>query len=149
MCFQCRKMHYYLRRLVQAHPEKIRLIHRHFPMDHKFNPIVPAPYHIGSGVLALFAIYANSQGKFWEANDYFFYLGSRREAFGTSGIASQLELSHADLVLALNEKRYLKKLIDDIRTGIELGITATPTYVINGKLFVGHIPLNRLTRFLN
>ena len=149
MCFQCRKMHYYLRRLIQAHPEKIQLIHRHFPMDNKFNPIVPEPYHVGSGLLALMAIHAKGNEKFWEANDYFFILGSRREAFGTSVVAAKLGLSNAGLVMALNDKRYIKKLFNDVRSGLENGITATPTYLINGKLYEGRIPAKILTSILN
>jgi len=47
-CFQCKKMHFFLRRLIAEYPDKIRLVHRHFPMDHKLNPIVKAPFHVGS-----------------------------------------------------------------------------------------------------
>ena len=42
-CFQCKKMHQYLRGLVSRYPNKIRLVHRSFPMDHDFNFIVPGP----------------------------------------------------------------------------------------------------------
>jgi len=147
MCFHCRTMHYHLRRLVEAHPEKIRIVHRHFPMDHRYNPIVQAPHHEGAGVLALFAIHAKNEGKFWEANDYFYFLGARREAFGTTDIASTLGLSNAGLVNALNDREYLTQLINDIRTGLELGITATPAYVIDGDLYQGQIPSRILREY--
>ena len=48
-CFQCRKMHYYLRELVARHPDKIRLTHCNFPMDHEFNPIVDGAFSCGLG----------------------------------------------------------------------------------------------------
>ena len=63
-CFQCKKMHFYLRQLIAEHPDKIRLVHRHFPMDHNFNPIVKEPFHIGSGYMAILSIYAASKNKF-------------------------------------------------------------------------------------
>ena len=147
MCFHCRSMHYHLRRLVEANPEKIRLVHRHFPMDHRYNPIVREPHHIGAGALALFAIHAKNEGKFWEANDYFYLLGARREAFGTSGIASTLGLQNAGLVNALNDNNYLAQLYNDIKTGLELGITATPAYRIDGKLYQGQIPSRILREY--
>ncbi len=68
-CFQCKKMHYFLRGLVAQHPQKIRIVHRHFPMDEKVNPIVKEPYHPGSGKLARLAIQAAFLGRFWEFND--------------------------------------------------------------------------------
>ena len=40
-CFQCRKMHYYLRKLVARYPDKIRITHCSFPMDQEFNPLLP------------------------------------------------------------------------------------------------------------
>jgi uncharacterized membrane protein len=39
-CFQCKKMHFFLRRIIESNPDKIRLVHRHFPMDHTINPLL-------------------------------------------------------------------------------------------------------------
>ncbi len=64
-CFQCRKMHYYLRNLVGRFPDKIRLVHHNYPLDHEFNPIVKEPFHVGSGKMALLAIHAAATGSFW------------------------------------------------------------------------------------
>ena len=74
-CFQCKKMHFFLRRLVAQHPDKIRLVHRNYPLDHELNPIVVSqPYHVGSGKMALVANAAGISGKFWEMNDLLFGL---------------------------------------------------------------------------
>lgn len=148
MCFQCRKMHYYFRRLMETHPDKIRIVHRHFPMDHQYNPIVREPYHFGAGQLALFAIHAKNKGKFWEANDYFYALGASGEAFGTSGIASTLGLTNAGLVTALRDQEYMSRLFADIKAGLELGITATPGYFIDGEVYEGQIPPRIITEAL-
>ena len=66
LCFQCRKMHYYLRDLVARYPDKIRLVHRNYPMDHEFNPMVKEPFHVGAGKMALLAIHAAASGSFLE-----------------------------------------------------------------------------------
>jgi protein-disulfide isomerase len=49
----------------------------------------------------------------------------------------------------LNNTKIQEKLIKDIRAGVALGITATPSYVINGELYSGTIPENILAPVLN
>jgi len=148
MCFQCRKMHYYLRRLIETHPDKIRLVHRHFPMDHQYNPLVKEPYHVGAGALAIMAIHAKENGVFWHANDYFYAKGALRESINTLSVASALGLTNTGLVNALNDHEYLAGLFTDIKAGLELGITATPSYLIDGKLYEGQIPPKIITEAL-
>lgn len=72
LCFQCKKMHFFLRNLVSRYPEKLRLVHRHFPMDHSYNPIVKEPFHPGAGILSLIAISSVENNRFWKTNDYLF-----------------------------------------------------------------------------
>jgi protein-disulfide isomerase/uncharacterized membrane protein len=145
MCFQCRKMHYHLRRLAETHPQKIRLVHRHFPMDHQYNPLVRKPYHTGAGKLALVAITAQDKGKFWESNDYLYNLGTRQGKIQISDIASALDLKQEEIAGGLKDQDCLSRLIYDIKSGLKLGIYATPSYVINDKLYQGHIPPEQLT----
>ncbi|MEW6079347.1 MAG: vitamin K epoxide reductase family protein [Thermodesulfobacteriota bacterium] len=138
LCFQCRKMHYYLRRLVEAHPDKIRLVHRHFPVDNKFNPLIKDKFHVGSGKLALLAIYAAQKGKFWEASDLLFQVP--RENLPLPAVAEMTGLDARELAWALRSEwiRYL--LLNDIREGLKLGVVGTPTYVINNEMYLGIIP---------
>jgi len=148
LCTQCRIKHFYLRRLISENPDKIRVIHRHFPMDHKFNPLVAEPYHLGSGILAIFSIYAQAQDKFWEANDLFFQMNKSLGAISSRKIAEELDLSPDQLVAAQYDRHILYKLQKDLEKGLELGLTGTPGYVINGEVFQGHIPPRLLKRIL-
>ncbi len=140
LCPQCRIKHFYLRRLVAQYPEKIRLVHRNFPMDHKFNPLVKEPYHMGAGLLALFSIHAQNRGKFWEANDMFFQLDKSVGAINTRTIAETLDLAPKDLDAARNDRTTLYHLQKDIEAGLKFGFTGTPGYVVNGETFQGRIP---------
>ena len=140
LCFQCRKMHFYLRELIQRHPDKIRLVHRHFPMDHKFNPIVKKPFHEGSGMMALVAIYLEKLGKFWQANDYFFSIAGQTQTIDLHQMAGKLNLNLKELTAALNDGPTRRQLSSDILQGLKLGVTGTPTYVINGKIYHATIP---------
>ena len=148
LCFQCRKFHFYLRELIQDNPEKIRLVHRHFPLDHKFNPIVRKKFHGGSGKLALFTIYAQAQGKFWEANDLFFKLNPKIKIVKLKPLAESLGLNYKDMSRAQYDAQIQSKLLKDIRAGLELGISGTPAYVIKNELYQGHIPPRILKKAL-
>jgi len=138
-CFQCKKLHFFLRQLIADHPEKIRLVHRHFPIDHRFNPIVKRPLHSGSGQMALLAIYAVSKDKFWLMNDLLFEMADRGEHISLKKLAEITGLSLKDLSQALQAPAIRRRLMMDIAAGIEHGITGTPAYVIDGRLHQGQI----------
>ena len=101
-CFQCKKMHFFLRQLIAKHPDKIRLIHRHFPMDHAVNPIVKEPFHIGSGKMALIAIHAATRNKFWQMNDLLFEMAGEGDFLNVRKLAARLELNPEELSLIRN-----------------------------------------------
>ncbi len=140
LCFQCRKMHYYLRQIVAEHPDKIRLVHRHFPMEQGYNPLVKEAFHTGSGPMALLAIAAAEQGKFWEMNDFLYEQADHKKDFNTKLLGEKLGLDSGLLSRSLGDRRVQIKLRQDIREGLKLGITGTPGFVIDGKLYQGHIP---------
>ena len=148
LCFQCKKMHLHLRELMNRHPDKIRLIHRHFPMDHKFNPIVKTPFHKGSGIMALEAIYLGKIGKFWQANDYFYSIAGKTEKINLHQMSEKLGLNVKDLSGALSDPTTRRQLSSDILRGIKLGITGTPAYVINGNVYHATIPPEILKKVL-
>jgi protein-disulfide isomerase/uncharacterized membrane protein len=139
-CFQCKKMHFFLRQLVAAHPERIRLIHKHYPMDHQFNPIVKQPFHEGSGKMALLAVYAASKGKFWEMNDLLYGLAGSKGAVDIKQLAQKVAIDANELTLAVKHPKVRTILQRDILLGNKLAIAGTPTYVINNDMYTGHIP---------
>ena len=139
-CFQCKKMHSFLRQLVADNPEKIRIIHRNYPMDHQFNPIVKRPFHVGSGQMALLAIYAVSRNKFWQMNDLLFTAAGRKKPIIIKDLAAQLELDADDMIRAINARPARYQLQQDIFAGNKLGIPGTPAFLINGKVYLGQIP---------
>ena len=148
-CFQCKKMHFFLRKLVEKNPDKIRLIHRHFPMDHKYNPMVKEPFHVGSGAMALFAEYAQTQGKFWEMNDILFDLAGKTNVINIKKLAGKVELDYRALSQSTKNRTIRYKVKHDIAIGMKLGINGTPGYVIDGKVYLGQIPPEILSKVLD
>jgi hypothetical protein len=147
-CFQCGKMHFFLRKIVEKNPDKVRLVHRHFPMDHTVNPIVKGPYHIGSGDLAYFAILAGIKGKFWKMNDLLFDIARKKNTINTKMLADKVGIDAGELSRSINHPFIRRKLRKDILNGMKLRVTGTPTYFINGKKYPGYIPPEILADFL-
>ncbi|MCU0560197.1 MAG: thioredoxin domain-containing protein [Desulfobacterales bacterium] len=145
-CFQCRKMHYHLRQLVARWPGRIRLVHCHYPMDHEFNFIVPEPFHLGSGRLALLAIHAKIHGKFWEMNDLLYQLAAAGRPLELKALADRLGLDLPGLAAALEGEAHRTLLAFQIQKGMRAKVLGTPSYLIDGRLFEGRIPAEILKR---
>lgn len=150
MCFQCGKMHIFLRNLVNRHPEELRLIHHNYPMDHLFNPLVKQPFHVGAGQMALLALYAGSKNKFWEMNDELYRIvrEDKPDGIDLKPLADRIGLPRKEIALAFSSPEYLRLLSNDIQQGLQHRITSTPSYVINGKVYPGTIPLEILSKLV-
>jgi protein-disulfide isomerase/uncharacterized membrane protein len=138
LCFQCKKMHFYLRNFIAQNPGKIRLIHKNFPMDHSLNPLVKTPYHSGSGKMAMLAVYAALKNKFLEMNDFLFK--NNKSDFNLKMAEKATGINSRELYYALRNKNIRLMVKKDIYEGLKLNIDATPAYVIEGQVYIGNIP---------
>jgi uncharacterized membrane protein/protein-disulfide isomerase len=139
-CFQCKKMHYFLIQLIRQYPEKIRLVHRHFPMDHEFNPLVKEPFHVGSGKMALLAISSVKDNKFWQMNDALFEAAGKNQNIIIRELAQKVGTDFNQLAGGMKDRTNWNRLQNDIISGLKLEITGTPAFVIDGKVYFGQIP---------
>ena len=147
-CFQCKKMHYFLRRIIQEYPDKIRLVHRHFPMDNTINPIVDKPFHNGAAKLAIVSLFALAKDKFWEMNDILFDISRQTEAINIRTLAEQIGFSYQDIKYVFYDTNLLKKLKKDIVAGLKHGLTGTPGFIIDNQVYLGRIPPEILNKYL-
>jgi len=147
-CFQCRKMHFFLRDLISRNPESIRLVHRHFPMDKKFNPLVKKQVHAGSGRMALLALYAATQGRFWQMNDLLFSLREEHKQINMKELSKKSGLETKDLARMVGHPLLLQKLQRDIQDALSLGIEGTPAFVIDGNVYTAQIAPEILKPYL-
>ncbi|MCI5119446.1 MAG: hypothetical protein D3913_16215 [Candidatus Electrothrix sp. LOE1_4_5] len=144
-CFQCSKMYFLLRNFLAAHPDTLRLVHRHYPLDHEVNSVVvPEPFHEGSGKLAKIAILAAMRDKFWQTNDLLYAMarnrGDKVKTISLKEIADKTGLNINELAAALTHPAVKAWLSRDIREGMQLKITGTPAFLIDGKVYQGQIP---------
>jgi len=141
-CPHCRKAHLMLNKLMSNYPGKLRVYHRHFPLDHHCNRMVPSPFHPRACELSRIAVCAAQQGRFWEMTDYLFHnaeeiRNSRRSA---DDIARSLELDMGKFQCCMGEDDSLDVILSDLESAFELGLKGTPAYVINGTIHYGKIP---------
>lgn len=149
-CFQCRKMHFYMLQILAHYPGKVRVIHRHFPMDHAYNPIVVEPHHVGSGQMAILAIHAAFREKFSKMNDWLFSkAGQESGSISLAEAATATGIDAGELAAALQYDRYRLLLKRDIHEGIRLGVVGTPSYLINGRIYEGSLPAEILKPLLS
>jgi uncharacterized membrane protein/protein-disulfide isomerase len=148
MCFQCRKMHMYLRQIMAANPDKIRLVHRHFPMDPQFNPTLSGTFHPASGKLAIAAAYAALENRFWQMNDLLYDIPKDIKTLDIRDLAQRSGVSFEGLASAPENRFFYRRIKRDVFKGIELGVTGTPAYEIDGELFQGRIPLTVIKKVL-
>jgi protein-disulfide isomerase/uncharacterized membrane protein len=144
LCFQCKKMHFYLRSLVAENSDKIRLVHRHFPLDKEFNFAIKEDLHSGAGKMAMVAIYAGLKERFWEMNDLLFQIDHSKGTIDLNELAQKTNLRPEELVWALDQKTIRLHLKRDIAMGVKAGVTGTPAYIINDRLYLGTIPSDQL-----
>lgn len=98
---------------------------------------------------------AGEQGKFWQYHD-FLYAHQRGENSGAfssgnlKGFAPTLGLDTAAFGQCLDSGRYRAAIDADLSEGRGLGVTATPTFIINGgQRIVGAQPIEAFARVID
>ena len=139
-CPHCQRGHDEVRKLIAAHPDKVRLVHRHYPLDHHCNASIPQPFHPYACDYARLAYCAGEQEKFWEANDFLYAQGRRRQSVTAEEIASTIGLEIEPLRACLTGNKAMQAVQHDLDAGRALGIRGTPTFVIDGETYPGRVP---------
>jgi protein-disulfide isomerase/uncharacterized membrane protein len=139
-CPYCKRGHEEMRKLIETHPDKIRLVHRHYPLDNSCNEALQRPFHPYSCAYARLAVCAQKLGRFWEANDILFNNGRRREQYSVSELAAALKLRKGSLSTCERNPETAELVKKDLEAGRALQIRGTPTYVIGDRTYPGRVP---------
>ena len=87
---------------------------------------------------------AGAARQYWPYHDRLF---EAQPAFGRDDLlryATELGLDVADFTRCLDERRYAAQVEADVVQAQALGINGTPTFLINGRVVVGGLPLEEL-----
>lgn len=144
-CPYCRQAHARVRDLVDRFPTRLRLVHRHYPLDGSCNPTIDTRMHENACFAATVAECAGRQDRFWQANDYLFAEARTLHARSNAEIARDLGLDKAAFEGCLREEGP-RSVALDVEAGNRLQLQGTPTFVIDGKTYMGNLPPWALTR---
>ena len=147
-CPHCRRGHDEVRKTIATHPDEIRLVHRHYPLDHNCNAALNRPFHPYACDYARLAYCAGEQGEFWEANDFLYAQGRRRQQITAEEISNRLGLQIESLRACLTGSETLLAVQHDLDDGRALGIRGTPTFVIDGQTYPGRVPQDLIDTIL-
>src|SRR5688572_2167077 len=122
----CAKATDVIAELLKQYEGKINFVFRHFPLT---------KIHQKAHKAAEAAIGAAQEGKFWEMHQYMF---SHRRNLGIISLKSYAR------EVGVTDKKFLEHLMnshygwfvqDDLKEGIDLGVTDVPSFFINGVRF--------------
>lgn len=117
-----------VRALQQQCGDQLRFVFRNFPLT-EIHP------HALSAALAAEA--AAIQGKFWQMHDSIFHHQHTLEDADLARLAEAVGLEMQQYVRDLTEPRSLARIEGDMESGVRSGVQGTPTFFINGVLYLG------------
>lgn len=126
-CPFCERARAPLQQLLKANQDKVRLVFKNFPLD----------IHQDSRLAHLAALAAGEQGKFWEMHDLIFTHQRTIKWDDLLGFAAQLQLDLSKFQHDMESPDLKAKIDADKNEGERLGVTATPTFVVNGEMNTG------------
>jgi RNA polymerase sigma factor (sigma-70 family) len=130
-CPFCQRVQSTLDELLAAYPKDVRLVFRNLPLA----------FHENAPLAAEAALAAHEQGKFWQMHDRLFANQSALDPASLEVHAAAIGLDVARFRKALEDKRFLPAVQEDMRLARELDINGTPAFLVNGKRVMGAQPL--------
>lgn len=121
MCQFCGKVLGTLDEIWSEYPNKLRLVVKQFPVHEKARLAAEA------------SLAADEQGKFWELHDLMMANQDDLSRDAILGYAEQAGLDTARLARALDQHTYAPVVDKELQAGKDIGVYATPTFLINGR----------------
>ncbi len=124
-CPFCARAAALLRAEVDAYPDQVRLVFKHFPLDQ----------HVYAMDAALAVIAADRQGKFWELHDALYANRDSLDPAGVEQLARGLGLDMTRFAADRASAEARAAVERDMRQADALGLGGTPFIFVNGRRF--------------
>jgi protein-disulfide isomerase len=123
-CPACIQAEPLVQRLVAAHPGRLRLMFRHFPL---------MEIHPNAELAAEAAEAAAAQGQFWPMHHLLFAQAHHLTPAALMGYAQSLELDMNRFNPEMADHIYTQRVQEHRRAGERSGLRATPAFFLNGE----------------
>lgn len=131
-CPYCQKWHIQIWPLIQeAYPDQIRLVYRDFPLTN---------IHFNATPAAAAANCAAEQDAYWDFSDLLFASEQNLSLEAYLQYANELSLDIDAFTECLESGRQKDEVMADLDYAMNLGVSSTPTFFINGIAVVGAQP---------
>jgi protein-disulfide isomerase len=138
-CPYCAKARNSVEQFISKRSADVTLVYKHLPLTQIHNEAMPA---------AQAAWAAQQQNKFWEFHDALF---SNQDKLGTAfyqATAKQLGLDVAKFDRDRNSPAAKNAIDADVKLAQSLELNGTPTFIMNGQLFSGAVPVEEFEKRL-
>ena len=131
-CPACREAHQTGQAVKKAYEDRIRWVFMDFPLE----------MHKGAKKAAQAAHCAEDQGKFWQYQEMLYGANDEPDVEQLKSFADSLGLDRRQFDACLDSDAHLQQIEKDIQAGRKAGVSATPTFIINGEMESGALDLD-------
>src|SRR5262249_24512927 len=139
LCPFCKDVQAQFAEIQSRYAGRVRFVHRDFPIEE---------LHPGARRAHEAARCASAQDKFWPYHDLLYANAPKLSPDDLTRYAGQAGLDVAAFETCLGARTYQTAIQQDIEEGQRLGVTATPTFFINGRTILGSLPLARFVEVI-
>jgi len=138
-CPYCRSVTETLRKLQARYADQVRIVYRDFPL----------PNHKEAPKAAEAAACAHEQGRFWEMHDKLFDNQSGLQVPDLKRRAAEIGLNTVRFDECLDSGKFSATWQQNRTEGQGYGVSATPTFFINGRMITGARPLEAFAEIID
>ena len=133
-CPSCLQFSKDLKHIIEDGQGKYNIVFKHFPLSTECNNAITKNIHPQACEAALASVAAGYQGKFWEYHDSLFAKKLEKDFKYFLSLAGEAGLDTSIFVKDFYNEKTKAKILRDIALAKRLGIDATPTLYLNGRL---------------
>ncbi len=137
-CPYCQQAQQYVERVMARYGDKVRLVYQEFPLD----------FHGQAKPAGVAARCAGEQGKFWEMHANLLNSPGTFDDGDLKNRALALGLDAARFTACTTSGKYDPVIQRAIENGRSVGVTGTPTFLLNGRSFSGAQPFEVFERMI-
>lgn len=138
-CPFCKRVQPTLAQLLARYGDKLRIVHRDFPID-GLHPEARRAHEA--------ARCAYEQGQFWPYHDTLYAHAPEASPEQLKAYAREVGLDLAAFDQCVSSGKYRAAVQQDVEEGGRVGVSGTPTFFINGRLLTGALPVDRFVQMI-
>ncbi len=130
-----------VQKLRKKYGNKISIAFKHFPL-----PMHPQAKTASE---ASMCVHEQNADKFWKYHDLLFKNQTKIDQESLTQYAKEIGVNVEKFSDCLNSKKFADYIQKDINAGEKIGIRSTPTFLVNGNLISGAVPIETFSEIID